>query len=199
MPASSRRPKEPASRRDARAEQAEAHNNLGTALQALARLDEAGAATNGRLSSTQRWPTLISRARPGGCGTGTWPAGLPSTNGAGSARRLPITASPSRAWDGSPLAGRTILLWAEQGLGDTLQFVRYAENVRKTADRVILICQPPLVTILSGVAGIDQVVPMGQQPPRFDVHAAAVEPAASAQAGRARILSRGPTCTPTPC
>uniref|UniRef100_A0ACD5GTH0 Tetratricopeptide repeat protein n=1 Tax=Desertifilum tharense IPPAS B-1220 TaxID=1781255 RepID=A0ACD5GTH0_9CYAN len=46
-------------------------------------------------------------------------------------------------WDGTPLNGRTILLFAEQGLGDTLQFIRYAPRVKAQGGQVILECQPP--------------------------------------------------------
>jgi len=152
-------------------EQAEAHNNLGTALQALARLDEAGACYERAIELD---PTLADAHFS--CATwrlrqGDLAGGFAEYEWRWQCKTFAEHGFTEPAWDGSPLAGRTILLWAEQGLGDTLQFVRYAKNVRQTADRVILICQPPLVKIFVGVAGIDQVVPMGQQPPRFDVHA----------------------------
>ena len=73
-------------------------------------------------------------------------------------------------WDGSPLAGRTILLHAEQGLGDTLQFVRYAPLVQERGGRVIVECQPSLIPLLRGVSGIHHLVPRGSPLPEFDVH-----------------------------
>src|SRR5262249_24526806 len=45
-------------------------------------------------------------------------------------------------WDGRPLEGKSLLMHAEQGLGDTLQFVRYAPMVHRQGGRVILECQP---------------------------------------------------------
>ena len=51
-------------------------------------------------------------------------------------------------WDGSDLAGKTILLWAEQGLGDTIQFIRYAPLVKRRGGTVILECQPALLPLL---------------------------------------------------
>lgn len=78
---------------------------------------------------------------------------------------------PRPLWDGSPLDGKTILLHAEQGLGDTLQFVRYASLVSQRGGRVLLACQKPLVPLLSGCADIDQVVAQSPQLPPFDVHA----------------------------
>jgi len=74
-------------------------------------------------------------------------------------------------WDGSPLAGRTILLHAEQGLGDTLQFVRYASLVKRRGGTIIVECQPPLVKLLTGCPGIDQVVAYGDALPPFEFHA----------------------------
>jgi len=70
-------------------------------------------------------------------------------------------------WNGEPMPGKTILLLAEQGLGDTLQFVRFAEQVRARCGRVILECQKNLARLLRGVAGIDQIILQGpSQPPR---------------------------------
>jgi Flp pilus assembly protein TadD len=78
---------------------------------------------------------------------------------------------PSPAWDGSALAGRTILLRCEQGLGDTLQFVRFGYAVQQRGGRVILECQPPLVALLRTCPGIDQVVPGDKPLPPNDVQA----------------------------
>ena len=64
-------------------------------------------------------------------------------------------------WDGEDITGRTILLHAEQGLGDTLQFVRYAPLVAVRAGRVILAVQPALVRLLRAVPGVDHVVAIG--------------------------------------
>lgn len=60
-------------------------------------------------------------------------------------------------WDGSPLAGRTIVLVAEQGLGDTLQFIRYAAELKRNgAARVIVECPSVLHPILARTPGVDQ-------------------------------------------
>jgi tetratricopeptide (TPR) repeat protein len=63
-----------------------------------------------------------------------------------------------RVWDGSPLAGRTILLQAEQGVGDTLDFVRFAPALKQQGATVILACPPALMSLLGRCQGIDQVV-----------------------------------------
>ncbi len=75
-------------------------------------------------------------------------------------------------WEGSSLNGRTILLWAEQGSGDTIQFVRYASLLARAGARVIVECQAELVELLASVEGIAQVVPRGGALPEFDVHCA---------------------------
>jgi tetratricopeptide (TPR) repeat protein len=72
-----------------------------------------------------------------------------------SLRTLPRVPMPY--WDGSPLAGRTILLHGEQGFGDTIQFVRYAPLVKKQGATVVLACAPPLLDLLEGVAGVDHL------------------------------------------
>jgi Flp pilus assembly protein TadD len=72
-------------------------------------------------------------------------------------------------WDGSPMDGRTILLHAEQGLGDTIQLVRYAPMVRERGGRIVLECQKPLERLLARSPGIDQLVTQGSALPPFDV------------------------------
>ena len=74
-------------------------------------------------------------------------------------------------WNGSPLQGKTILLHAEQGMGDTLLFVRYARMVKERGGSVILTCTKALMRLLAGCAGIDQWVAAGEEPPPFDLHA----------------------------
>jgi tetratricopeptide (TPR) repeat protein len=76
------------------------------------------------------------------------------------------------AWDGSPLDGRTVLLYAEQALGDTLQFIRYVPLVKRRGGTVVVECQPPLARLLANCPGIDRLVPRGSPLPPFDVQAA---------------------------
>src|SRR5262249_1130779 len=73
-------------------------------------------------------------------------------------------------WDGSPLAGKTILVHAEQGLGDTLQFIRYAPLVNRRGGTVVVECQRSLLALLSRCPGIDRLVDRGSPLPDFDVH-----------------------------
>ena len=78
---------------------------------------------------------------------------------------------PVPIWLGdSPIDGKTILLHAEQGFGDTLQFCRYAAKVAALGARVVLEVQPPLKSLLKGLAGADAVVARGEALPKFDLH-----------------------------
>ncbi len=72
-------------------------------------------------------------------------------------------------WNGEPLAGRTLLLHAEQGLGDTLQFCRYAPLI-PAGGRVVLEVQRPLGRLLSRLPGVDEIVVQGEALPAFDVY-----------------------------
>jgi tetratricopeptide (TPR) repeat protein len=89
---------------------------------------------------------------------------------------FPIWVRPAQPlWDGTPLAGRTLLIHAEQGLGDTIQFVRYASLVAglglAARSRVILMVQPQVVALLGRVPGVDRIILREDKLPDFDVHA----------------------------
>ena len=83
-------------------------------------------------------------------------------------------------WDGAPLGRRRLFLYAEQGLGDTLQFARFARLIHETnarrkdpeqgGPRVVLECQAPLAGLLKRLQGVDSVVGAGMPIPEFDVH-----------------------------
>jgi hypothetical protein len=74
-------------------------------------------------------------------------------------------------WDGhADLAGKTILLHAEQGMGDTILFARYVEAVVKTGARVLLEVHKPLTALMALIPGVAQVLPPGHTAD-FDLHA----------------------------
>lgn len=76
-----------------------------------------------------------------------------------------------RLWDGSPLAGKTILLYYEQGLGDTFQFIRYAAELKARGATVVFECQPNMREILSRTPGIDSFVIRSEKLPSCDFYA----------------------------
>lgn len=77
----------------------------------------------------------------------------------------------SPLWTGEQrLAGLTILLHAEQGFGDAIQFVRYAPFVAARGAIVVLEVQPELARLMAGIAGVDRVVARGDKLIPFDFH-----------------------------
>ena len=76
---------------------------------------------------------------------------------------------PVPVWQGEALAGRTILLHAEQGLGDTLQFCRFATGLARDAT-VLLEVQPPLKRLMASLPGVARVFARGEALPPFDLH-----------------------------
>lgn len=73
-------------------------------------------------------------------------------------------------WDGGPLEGRTLLLHAEQGFGDTLQFIRLAAEIANPGGKVILEVPRALLEIARTAPGIDVIVAAGDSLPSFNVH-----------------------------
>jgi hypothetical protein len=73
-------------------------------------------------------------------------------------------------WKGEDLNGRTILLHFEQGLGDTLQFVRYGPMVRQRGGRVLIQCQRELATLLKSNSELGEVFTQDDALPPFDFH-----------------------------
>ncbi|HWA56942.1 MAG TPA: tetratricopeptide repeat protein [Gemmatimonadales bacterium] len=78
---------------------------------------------------------------------------------------------PFPRWKGEPLAGKTILIHSEQGLGDTLMFARYIPLVMARGGRVVLECQAPLTRLLEAMPSVAQVVAQGDPLPQADYHA----------------------------
>ncbi|WP_027367790.1 glycosyltransferase family 9 protein [Desulfocurvibacter africanus] len=74
-------------------------------------------------------------------------------------------------WDGTPLAGRRVLVRCYHGLGDTLQFIRYAPLVKAVAREVIVWAQPKLIPLLRTARGIDRLMPLHDGAPdaQYDV------------------------------
>jgi hypothetical protein len=74
-------------------------------------------------------------------------------------------------WDGSPLDGRSILLVTEQGMGDTLQFIRYAEMVAQRGGRVTVGCPEKLIKLLSRCTGVERLTDTVSLSEDFDLQA----------------------------
>lgn len=86
--------------------------------------------------------------------------------------KLPSPPAPglnSPLWDGKPTAG-ALLVQTEQGLGDTLQFIRYVPKLKSVAGRIIVQCEAALASILARMPAVDQVVVRGQPLPEHEAH-----------------------------
>ena len=158
----------------------EACNNLGSTLRDLERYDEAAACCRRALELLPGYPDahynlglvmLIQGDYEHGWVEYEWRWKLIGLRG------CELPPYPQPIWDGSALAGRTILLYPEQGFGDVFQFVRYAGLVKAQARRVagggtvLCLCRQPLAALLRTVPGVDGIVPEGSPLPPFDVYA----------------------------
>lgn len=145
-----------------------ARADLGRFEEALADYDQALALEPGSaLAAFNRGVVLLQ--------TGRFEEGWP-----GYERRKDLPGAASRAvqfaqpeWDGrTPLEGKTLFLRWEQGLGDTIQFCRYARMAADRGARVILSVQDGLRPLLEGFDPRVAVIGANETPERFDLHAA---------------------------
>jgi tetratricopeptide (TPR) repeat protein len=151
---------------------AEAHSNLGTALNELGKPEEA----LGHLEKAAElrpdfvdalWNLALSLLSLGQFDRGwleyEWRRHLPADAALHRPFRQP-------EWNGCNISGGTLLVVCEQGLGDTLQFIRYVPLLARRGAKVVVECQPPLRELLATVEGAAQVVARGEPLPRFDAH-----------------------------
>ncbi|UYO46589.1 tetratricopeptide repeat protein [Rhodopseudomonas palustris] len=148
---------------------AEAHYNLATVLHDQCRLDDALAGYDQALAlrpdfAMARWNRaciLLSTARfEEGWREHEWR----------SHRESAPRQFPQPQWSGEAIAGRTLLLHAEQGLGDTLQFLRYVPKVAATGARIILAVPGPLHRLVAQSFPDVVVVDDAGALPAFDLH-----------------------------
>lgn len=79
------------------------------------------------------------------------------------ARREPAHTGPrhlQQIWDGQPLHGRRVLVRCYHGLGDTVQFIRFAAPLRDIAREVIVWAQPRLLSLVRTARGVDRALPL---------------------------------------
>jgi tetratricopeptide (TPR) repeat protein len=77
---------------------------------------------------------------------------------------------PGVLWQGQPLAGKTLLVHFEQGLGDSFQYIRYAGVLKRMGARVLYECQPALKRVLSTAPDLDGLFAFGEPLPAYDYH-----------------------------
>lgn len=95
-------------------------------------------------------------------------------------------------WQGESLAGKTLLIYAEQGFGDTLQFIRFVTRIEKAGGQLILECPAPLQRLMRSLPALDQVITPEEAAPDFDYHIALLSLSALFQTTLATIPSEFP-------
>ncbi len=148
---------------------AEAHNNRGVALQALRRLDDSLASYQRAVAlkpdlADATWNmALLNLLR------GNFETGWTLYESRRSLQTQRTFAQPQ--WRGeTPIQGRTLLIHAEQGLGDTIQFCRYVPLLTQRQCRVVLDVPAKLTSLLSTLEAPFQLVAQGGALPPFDLH-----------------------------
>ena len=151
---------------------AETHSNLGVVLHIMGRFVDAEACFRQALKINPDNAEAHANLAATLLQTGRLKEGWAENEWRWRKKNFPSPARnfPQPRWDGSPLDGKTLLLHAEQGFGDTILFIRYAPLCAERGGRVVVECQPQLKRLLTGVDGIDELAAQGEQLPPFDVH-----------------------------
>lgn len=155
-----------------RPDHVEALNNRGNALKMLKRTDEAMQSFDRALALRPNhvsalWNKALLALLIGDFAAG-WPLYEWRWHRTGLRRHRRDFAQPQ--WRGEDIAGKRILLQAEQGLGDTVQFIRYAPLVCARGAKVIIEAQKPLLPLIESLEGDYRFVAAGDKLPDFDCH-----------------------------
>lgn len=149
-------------------QEAEYHNSLGASLAALGRTDEALACYEQALALDESHAWAHFNRSQAWLLKGDWRRGFAEWEWR---KKLPKAGTREwKAWEwrGSVMPAGTLLVHCEQGLGDTLQFIRFVRSVKSLVSRVVVECQRPLVPLLSRCDFIDELVAKGDPLPAHD-------------------------------
>src|SRR5262249_22484125 len=146
-----------------------AHSNLGILYKQLGRLDDALRHYDRAIELKPEYPEAQKARALCLLLKGDFQAGWPGYEWRAQMGDLRFI-HPAPRWTGDPLAGRTLLIETEQGLGDTIQFIRYAAEIKsRHQGKIVVACEPPLVPLLQQAAEIDLLIAQNQPRPPFDV------------------------------
>lgn len=150
---------------------AEAYNGRGIVLAQLGRQEESlqsfeQASLIDPVYASPHWNEALGRLRMGELSRRSWGK---LEWGWALGERQPIRQFTTPLWRGEPIAGKTIFLYDEQGLGDTLQFARLASSVAALGAQVYLQVQPALQDIMRSLSGPIQIV-SSEEVPKADYH-----------------------------
>jgi Tfp pilus assembly protein PilF len=149
----------------------DAYNNLGNAHRAQGQLALSVSCYDQALRLKTDHPLVhLSRALSW-LQMGDFERGWPEYEWRLHCKEYAIPAFRQARWDGAALKGRPILLYAECGFGDTIQFIRYAPQVSERGGRVIVACKKPIARLVASCPGVEQVVAEGDLLPEFAVYA----------------------------
>ncbi|MGD0058523.1 MAG: tetratricopeptide repeat-containing glycosyltransferase family protein [Verrucomicrobiia bacterium] len=143
-------------------------NNLGQALNALFRTEEALAAYERALEIQPEYGLARSNYALVLLTLGRLPEGFREYEWRW--RKTPPRPYPQPLWSGQSIPGKTLLVCAEQGFGDVIQFARFTHEARARAGQVILECQAPLKRLFEHARCADTVIAVGDSPPPFDYY-----------------------------
>lgn len=85
--------------------------------------------------------------------------------------RPPMPNYPTPVWDGRPIPDGTLLVWPEQGFGDSILSMRFLPAVRRRVARIAVGCKPELLRLFQNIAGADELIPVGKAAPPHVAHA----------------------------
>jgi tetratricopeptide (TPR) repeat protein len=151
---------------------ADALNNLGNLRIAQGRLAEAATCYERAVRIRPDYAKAHYNSALLLLAEGNFPAGWREFEWRSGCREFPPRSFDQPRWQGEPLANRTLLVHAEQGLGDTMQFARYLPLVAERGGTITFEVQSPLVPLLkqSGFGEIAKLVARSQPPGKFDLH-----------------------------
>lgn len=151
---------------------ARAHSNLGSALRLLGELEEAAACCRRAIELQPDYVMGHLNLAIVLLAMGETEAGWPEYEWRLQLPGAAVSSQCQPVWDGSPLDGRTIMLFLEQGVGDVFHFIRYVPLLRERGARVLVECPSGLAPLLQTAnLGIDQLVIRGSELPPFDAAA----------------------------